>query len=497
MLFQIIYSMKKNILILILLIIPVLLMAQDKYGFRWILHYHDFIDFRITPAKVGIIVPQPFYSAGEFGTTMCNKYGELMFQTGGCYILNKNLAIMKNGDSINSKFTYRYYCEVRLGDGTFPFNQSSIAIPFPQKDSMYIALNLDMQPSDRGFYIISQHLYYHIIDMKQENGLGAVTEQRKIAIEDTLSRGSLAATKHSNGIDWWIICGKLVSNCYFSVKITSAGVQIPIKTCIGDTTVEIDLASNAAFSSNGKKYIKSFYRDNIYLYDFNNTTGQLSNLKRLLLPDTTWSFKGIQFSANNRYLYVTRYSTVYQFDLEAPNIQASRLEVGDVSNFPKDNQRGELFEMRLAPDGKIYIASPFSHRFLSVINRPNCRGKLSNFRPYSIELTRYNYGGLPNIPFFTQPPANYTCDSLDTQTTEIIEPITLYPNPATNQISISSTEAFQIFDIIDITGKIVLKGKLNDKNDIAVSGLPDGLYFLTLKNTSTQARAIGKFVVKH
>jgi Secretion system C-terminal sorting domain len=493
--FQFIYIMKKCILFLMLFIISTILQAQDKYGYRWIMLGHDYIDFKNTPTTAGVIEPYPFYSAGEFGTTMCNKFGELMFQTGGCYILNKNLTIMKNGDSINSKYSYLGWCVVSRGDGTFPFHQSCTALPFPQNDSMYIAFNLDTKQSPVNPYPIPEHLYYHIIDMKQENGLGAVIEKRKIAIEDTLSHGFLAATKHGNGIDWWVITPKFLSNCYFSVKVTSDGVQLPIKTCSGDTTEKSDFGGNVTFSPNGKKYVRSFYKDQIYLFDFNNTTGQLSNLIKLKGPDTTDFLQGVQFSTNNRYLYLTRYSKVYQFDLEAPDIQASRTEVGDVTNFPKNQDKGELHEMRLAPDGKIYIASPFSHRFLSVINRPNCAGKLCDFKPYAIEFTRYNYGGLPNIPFFTQPPANYSCDS-PTPTDETSESITIYPNPTANQINISSTYAFQTYDIIDITGKTVLKGVLNSKNEISVATLPNGLYFLSLHNTITQTRAVGKFVVK-
>ena len=123
--FQIIYIMKKFIFFSILLTTTTLLQAQDKYGYRWEMLFHQYVDFRNNQTKIGTIQPQPFYSAGEFGTTMCNKYGELMFQTGGCFILNKNFTIMKNGDSINSKYTYNFWCDVRQGDGTFPFHQSS------------------------------------------------------------------------------------------------------------------------------------------------------------------------------------------------------------------------------------------------------------------------------------------------------------------------------------------------------------------------------------
>ena len=75
--------------------------------------------------------------------------------------------------------------------------------------------------------------------------------------------------------------------------------------------------------------------------------------------------------------------------------------------------------------------------------------------------------------------------------------IDIYPNPTTNHITLSSTDAFETYNIVDITGKTVLKGTLNSKSEIDVAALPDGLYFLSLYNTSRQTRAVGKFVIKH
>ena len=72
------------------------LKAQNKYGYQWIFLAEDYMDFRTTPPKISTIEPQPFYSAGEFGTTMCDKYGELIFQAGGCFILNKKFETIQN-----------------------------------------------------------------------------------------------------------------------------------------------------------------------------------------------------------------------------------------------------------------------------------------------------------------------------------------------------------------------------------------------------------------
>ena len=83
------------------------------------------------------------------------------------------------------------------------------------------------------------------------------------------------------------------------------------------------------------------------------------------------------------------------------------------------------------------------------------------------------------------------------RTEEIFENIAIYPNPATTQITISSSSTFQQFDIIALTGQTMLKGKLiENTTDIDVSTLPEGIYFIKLTNPLTQIRALGKFVLK-
>lgn len=55
----------------------------------------------------------------------------------------------------------------------------------------------------------------------------------------------------------------------------------------------------------------------------------------------------------------------------------------------------------------------------------------------------------------------------------------LFPNPIVNTINISSDITFDLFEIINIEGKIILKG---NNSSIDVSSLKNGLYFLRLYN---------------
>jgi hypothetical protein len=495
--------MNKVILYIFFQILNQTLIAQNQYGHQWLFDNFNIVDFRNDSTIAKQISPYPLYNSGaSFSSNICNKEGNILMQTGGCLLLSKTFALMKGGENINSRSTALLgWCKPNERDGFFPFEQNNLFINHPNDTNKYLLFNIDFDtlfPFGSNILMLPPHLFYHTIDMTKENGNGEVVEKFKIAIQDTLSRGYLTAVKHSNKRDWWVVIPKFKSNCFFVVPVTANGVGAPQKQCLGITWHKNnDLGGQVAFSADGTKYARVDERDTIMVYNFNATTGQFSSPLRLSHPDNSSFLQGVCFSQNSRFLYVTYKLKVFQYDLQAADIQASMTVVGDVSSFTLSAERGALRLSKLAPDGKIYIAAPFSHLFLCVINRPNCKGTLCDFRPYALELRYYNYAGLPNNPFFEVPPANYNCDSL-TATQDIVETITIAPNPAQSKVTVSSTHIFESFSIMNLMGQTMQVGALNanEKNEIDVGTLPDGIYFLQLINRKNQTRALGKFVVK-
>ena len=136
----------------------------------------------------------------------------------------------------------------------------------------------------------------------------------------------------------------------------------------------------------------------VLLYDFNTTTGVVSNELVLLSKKIPY---GIEFSPKSSKLYATvnNYandgnpigSSLYQFDLSAGNIVAS---IEDIST--STNVAGAL---QLAIDGKIYRAGyPISSSgtSLSVINNPEVQGTSCNYQSNIISLGgQFTELGLP------------------------------------------------------------------------------------------------------
>lgn len=72
----------------------------------------------------------------------------------------------------------------------------------------------------------------------------------------------------------------------------------------------------------------------------------------------------------------------------------------------------------------------------------------------------------------------------------------LYPNPANNQITISTPFKNGAIEILDVTGKLVGNYKVNtEKTIVSVSSLNNGLYFYNIFNMNGEKVHSNKFVV--
>ncbi|MFN4235098.1 MAG: T9SS type A sorting domain-containing protein [Bacteroidia bacterium] len=71
--------------------------------------------------------------------------------------------------------------------------------------------------------------------------------------------------------------------------------------------------------------------------------------------------------------------------------------------------------------------------------------------------------------------------------------IKIYPNPVKTNLTIENLDKSSNYQIIDITGRVVLSGKLyNSSNQISTEELTNGVYYLKINGFKTQ-----KLIVKH
>ncbi len=342
--------------------------------------------------------------------TISGDQGNFLFSYNGLYIEDASHKPMINGTAMSDS-----------GDeGGDVLIQGGLILPLPNSDSKYVLFHQSFKYIGT-FGTAGYTLYFSIIDMTENQGLGAVIEKRHLLITDTLDYGKLTATRHANGRDWWILQPRFNSYEYHRILLTSTGPEI-LPTQRTNQLHRSGLGQ-AFFSPNGSKYamfsaISQNQGNYLHIYDFDRCTGMLSNdvvHNYQIGPDDVG---GICFSPNSNILYLMAYHWIFQFDLNAEDVIGSKRLVANrdayVDNIPGTGALipHSFFCGQLSPNGKIYISSIGSVRVLSTIDYPDKWGAQCKVNQHSVHLPTVNRS-LPNFPNYRLGPLDGSeCDTL-------------------------------------------------------------------------------------
>jgi gliding motility-associated-like protein len=313
--------------------------------------------------------------------SISNANGELLFYTDGTTVWNKNHVAMLNGTGLN---------------GSFSSTQSAIIVPKPNSSTIYYIFTVDALGQANG-------LQYSEVDMTLDSGLGGITSTKNILLHTPVVE-KLTAVEHSNGTDIWVVVHENGSANFRSYLVTSTGVQSnPTITNIGYTYSGTDYDDNGGYmklSPDGTRLAMAFPKSSngLQLFDFDNTTGVISN--QLDFFELTGASRpyGIEFSPSGDLLYISGSGGVMQLDLTLDTAFDISFNAVILVNNPFFSRWGAA---QLASDGKIYITNlPFENfpplNALSVINNPDTLGIGCDFQQDVIPLgTGIAQRGLP------------------------------------------------------------------------------------------------------
>lgn len=435
-------------------------------------------------------------------SSICDAEGDLLFYTNGLSIANASGDILENGEGLNPD-PYRD----NWIDSGYPLYQGTLILPLPNSPNLYYLFHEERSwtPNDPVHNSKVFTLYYSIIDMSANGGAGKVIEKNIPIIQDTLDYGKITSTKHANGEDWWLIIPKFDSNQYYRLLFTENGIHSIEIQAVGEMVYAG--AGQAVFSPNGNKYVRYILKNIgvgnfLNIYDFDRCTGLLSNSEQYNIVDQAYS-GGVAISPNSRFLYVPSFEYTYQYDLEADNIEASKDTVAVYDGFVDIAFFTTFFMAQLAPDGKIYINSDGSVRYLHVIHNPNELGGACNFEQHALELPTWNVSSLPNFPNYRlgPEPGSDTCQLVSTTTTTSISEsrVTLYPNPVYDNITISTEleEQYIVLEIYNELGQKVLSKTMSTfygETEVDIDHLNSGIYFWKIRNRNNQQIGTGKII---
>jgi len=411
---------------------------------------------------------------------------------------------------------------IRINGGLW--YHSSLFIPHPGNDSIIYLFTIGVTNDPYGFYS-------NTINYKANNDSGLVL-QKNFQWNNFPAFDGLMGVRHGNGRDWWVISqrwnppsGQIASNSFYIFKITPQGIAFPIIQNIGSS--HSTNLGHLVFSSDGSSFVNVSFRGLIELYNFDRCTGTITSTIPIEQepPSSPYShfITTCAYSKDDSKLYVIDLSqsnsTYYllQYDLLATNIAASKFVV-DTFVIPV-----APCAMKLAPDGKIYIAAadgnyswPYPdtstafttvNNNLSVINYPDSLGAVCDFQPFSFNLgTGRSYFGLPNNPNYELGAwVGSPCDTLTVGISENTKNDVFFQawyNGEWNMIHVNASKLKgrnAVLSLFDLQGRLVYEKKMEIiaggylTTEIGTTGLSAGMYIVSLR--TDKEVAVGKVLL--
>lgn len=468
---------------------------DDKRDWTWLLGYpsnlpnEEFggtrIDFSSGEPVVSFFnLNYPFYAISMINDPM----GQIAWYTNGCHVINKENNIMENGSPINPGEYFDEFCSP--GNVGYPAWQGVMGLPQPGSTEAYALIHL------RGIFpdgLPSQsELTLTTIDGTENNGLGRVVLKNQ-PIGANHYGLHVTATRHGNGRDWWVVPNDYFGITYDAYLYQPDGFVGPVVTNLEEPNPYLS-AGQISFSPDGSWFADCTGENQIRLSRFDRCSGLFFNQQKYVFPDDTVTIMGVAFSPSSKRLYVSTPTKIYQFDLEAPSVWASRQTVAEYDGFEfPSGLATTFFQAMLAPDDKIYLTATNSTKFLHIIHAPDSLGQACMVQQHGLELATFHAFMVPNFPYFRL----YDLEGSPCDTLGINGPVSagavekpqerleLFPVPAYDQINLRFSGNLEgaVCTIVDFTGKTVRTQTCTGVSDAMaynLAGLPAGMYVMVI-----------------
>jgi len=408
-----------------------------------------------------------------------DSLGNILAYTNGCFIANALNDTMVNGHGMSTTPCGDDNCQY----GKNIINQGNLIVPDPGNQNRFYLFH---QTCEYSTQLHPWNLFYSIIDLSLQGGLGEVVNRNTDILQDVMDMGVLTATKHANGIDWWIISHHHNTDEYVRFLLTAQGLQGPFRQHIGPV-VSNDGRGNSKFSPDGLLFATSTFEADLHLYDFDRCTGLLSNFRYYDTPSQVFA-TGVEFSPSSRFLYLSAQLYIFQFDLVNSPSALIPTVVATVDSTFLAPQICYFLTPQLAPDNKIYLASWASSYAMHTIHYPDSPGVACLVQQHSILLPCQNAITVPNLINYNLGALQPLCDTTLSvgQPNLVSHTVEIYPNPSDGKIILrfsNPSEYITFLDLIDIYGRQVYKTTVNIQQ-IELPKLNPGTYFVRVKTQS-------------
>jgi len=354
-------------LLVLLLIANSVCFCQNKRIAHWYFGHEAGVDFSSGTATADL---NGKLASIEGCSAMSDQSGNLLFYSNGEKVWNRNHTLMPNGGITGDQSS----------------TQSSLAVPLPGNNNVYYLFSSVGNGGNSG-------LYYNIVDMTLNGGLGDVTASKNIQL---MADGTeqLAGTIHCNTIDYWIVGRQRKADTlrFYAWLLTKNGVNTPVISDFNVPTSFLNAVGTLTFSQDGRLMAFSSFGTDSYMFDFDIRSGNLSMKYKIDSRPNELMYSNA-FSPDGKKLYTTSainggFNYLSQFNLTAPDITASRINLDSIDfRFGSPNGFPFIGQIRLAPDQQVYVSrwnqehpyqvnphTYYSLDSLDVIHAPNLLG---------------------------------------------------------------------------------------------------------------------------
>lgn len=469
--------------------------------------------YRLDFNNEALEIPQTdnFLNFDSNNASICDAEGNLLVYSNGCAIANAMDELMENGDSINAGKFFDTYWKGNCDLG-YPGVQDMMFLPDPSNETGYYLIHKRRENKFSKTFIES--MLYSYVDMSYNEGLGKVTLKNQ-EIDNVYPKNYveyfLTAIQHENGVDWWIINPSAdTSGTYFTYLLDSEGFHKQEAQVIGNTRnpETFRAGGTAKFSPDGKHYAHYIQADGLELYDFDRSTGLLSNHRSLDLSDTTKVlFASVEWSPNSRFIYASHSTELYQIDTWEEDLADGTVKISEWSGL-SDPFPNVYFLMSLAPDCRIYMCSTSGTPAYHVIHYPDEKGVDCGFVEAGLQLDRRaSFASFPNFPRW-RVDEEMKCDSsiltMFGKPVYYSKQLLVYPNPTPRnevRITIPDTHREGILTIYTQDGRLIEERAIithTEEYILDLSSYSSGIYFISYIPRDNPRREIydAKLVVR-
>jgi len=191
----------------------------------------------------------------EGSCSISDTSGNLLFYSNGETVWNKNNSEMPNATEL-------------IGDQSSA--QSSLIVPMPGNNSIYYLFTSVGSGSDKS------GLRYNTIDMNLNGGLGDLTSKNVLLFAPGTEE--LGGTMHCNAKDYWIIGREIKVDTlkFYAYLLNENGLNKPVITEFKVTNPVWNTVGGLIFSQDGELLAFSSLGSDIYVFNFDKETGQLT-----------------------------------------------------------------------------------------------------------------------------------------------------------------------------------------------------------------------------